>query len=297
MRRLAHRAQGLPVNAWRARTGKAFTLIELLVVIAIIALLIGLLLPSLKRSMELAKATACKSNIRQLGLALLQYRLENDGWLPQSPTVSTSSMSNGRRERPLREPWFGQLYPTYLTDAMALRCPKDPYGHRVNELEGRLQDPYAADFASYGMNSFILSGGEGLLMNLDRRPPQRPSDTILVADIGPDRNIPVRRSATPAATGPERNSSVLAWSDGFDAFARAQREPWVTTRHGDGIHMISLAMDVREVKTVDVLANPVVSYYSNCAAGQCTFCRHLDLQHYSFARDRLYWWTGPLPLQ
>jgi prepilin-type N-terminal cleavage/methylation domain-containing protein/prepilin-type processing-associated H-X9-DG protein len=57
----------------------AFTLIELLVVIAIIGILASLLLPSLARAKEAGKRTACIGNLRQIGLAEVLYRNDNDG--------------------------------------------------------------------------------------------------------------------------------------------------------------------------------------------------------------------------
>ena len=59
---------------------KGFTLIELLVVMVIIALLVGLLLPALARAKEEARKTQCRSNLRQIGLAIQMYANDNGGW-------------------------------------------------------------------------------------------------------------------------------------------------------------------------------------------------------------------------
>jgi prepilin-type N-terminal cleavage/methylation domain-containing protein len=58
-------------------TGRAFTLIELLVVIAIIGILAALLLPVFGRAKEAGRATACVSNLHQIGVALQVYVDDN----------------------------------------------------------------------------------------------------------------------------------------------------------------------------------------------------------------------------
>jgi prepilin-type N-terminal cleavage/methylation domain-containing protein/prepilin-type processing-associated H-X9-DG protein len=59
-----------------------FTLIELLVVISVIAVLMGVLLPSLGRAREAAKRSVCGNQLRQIGMAMKTYTSENDNRMP-----------------------------------------------------------------------------------------------------------------------------------------------------------------------------------------------------------------------
>ena len=63
---------------------KAFTLIELLVVIAIIAILAAILFPVFARARENARRSSCQSNMKQIGLAMIQYAQDYDETFPNS---------------------------------------------------------------------------------------------------------------------------------------------------------------------------------------------------------------------
>lgn len=266
------------------------TLIELLVVISMIAFLIALLIPSLKRSVKLASATICQHNLKQIGVSLLMYTNDNNGWLPVTKVAEASVAS----AEPQSSAWFAMLHPTYMNDSMLMRCPSDPFGSRLEYYRDRIEDPAAADAVSYGLNQFIMTAGGGYLADTERREPKRPNQTILAADLGPDDMRFETRVRT--VEGPGRNGSLMAWNGGWDPFSEQTNSTWLTRRHGHGIHMLAMDYSVHAVGSDAVLRSPVKRTYPNCKSGGCALC-NLRTPHYSFAKDQLFWWTGPIPAE
>lgn len=94
----------------------AFTLIELLVVIAIIAMLAAILFPVFGRARENARRSACQSNLKQIGLGMMQYTQDYDERLPRSESARDIST------------WVDNLQP-YIKSNQIFICPSDsnPY--------------------------------------------------------------------------------------------------------------------------------------------------------------------------
>lgn len=120
----------------RPRGRRAFTLVELLVVISIIALLISILLPSLRRAREQTKSTVCMSHLRSLGQGIAMYALDNnDALLPsRMPNLGDgvhwqSEIAGGLKYRPT----FLAVLGTYVgvpafDDPQAVQASVDRYG-------------------------------------------------------------------------------------------------------------------------------------------------------------------------
>ncbi|MFN3166936.1 MAG: prepilin-type N-terminal cleavage/methylation domain-containing protein [Phycisphaeraceae bacterium] len=109
---------------------RGFTLIELLVVVSIIALLIAILLPVLGRTMETAKDSVCKSNLRQLGIAQASYAADFNRypasweWIWNSGTGPDGQPFDDAHKDPTRHDATeaGTLFP-YTNNVELYLCP------------------------------------------------------------------------------------------------------------------------------------------------------------------------------
>ncbi len=109
------------------RTERGFTLIELLVVIAIIAILLAILMPAMRKIKEIARETACKSNLRNVGLAVAMYLDDNERKIPntQSANEFLWYQSDGITPRKAGSSgsYWGVFYIDYLKETKIFGCP------------------------------------------------------------------------------------------------------------------------------------------------------------------------------
>ena len=140
----------------------AFTLIELLVVIAIIAILAAILFPVFARARENARRSSCQSNLKQIGLGIMQYVQDYDETYPmnaQGTTVqSTDSSAFGF--------WMVNTHP-YVKSTQVYTCPS---GSRT--IVGTYITPSGplnfATLYGYGANEQIIVPSDGTPIKIAR---------------------------------------------------------------------------------------------------------------------------------
>ncbi len=122
---------------------RAFTLIELLVVISIIAILMGILLPSLNRARKQAQKIACQSNLRQMGIALQTYLPDFEYRLPPSSCHIDEPNDH----------WL-RVLTRYTKEQLLFHCPSDK-GKKFVNWDRPLGEQKEARYSSFAVNALL----------------------------------------------------------------------------------------------------------------------------------------------
>ena len=136
---------------------KAFTLIELLVVIAIIAILAAILFPVFAQAKLAAKASADLSNLKQQGLAIVQYNNDNDGTYTRGwyydlwATYPSNWPAEPARQNQYK--WMDAIQP-YVKNEQIFTSPTNAFGKQGEYIANtRLTQPTEQRWGTYALNT------------------------------------------------------------------------------------------------------------------------------------------------
>ena len=164
------------------RHSAGFTLVEILIVLVVILILAALLFPTFNRVREGARRSSCTSNLKQLGLAFLQYSQDHNNRLPVGKTPPPNEIGNG---------WAGAIFP-YVKAPQLFRCPSD------SGVDGTIGT------VSYAYNQAIPRGGGGVPTYTSTKRLMNPSRTVLLCEVSSDVVFDLRdinEDVSPTACG------------------------------------------------------------------------------------------------
>jgi prepilin-type N-terminal cleavage/methylation domain-containing protein/prepilin-type processing-associated H-X9-DG protein len=209
----------------KSRAKNGFTLIELLVVIAIIAILAAILFPVFARARENARRSSCASNLKQIGLGMLQYTQDYDEKLVaygysflNTPYLASNPATPNYK-------WMDAIYP-YVKSEQIFNCPSmasDAQNYRYAGPDGGTAVT-AGQYGSYGVNmayrqtagkrppSSSYEGTGTLVFQISLAEIEAPATTVQVADnsigvVGTGGSYPFMMYGDNAATEPRISSA------------------------------------------------------------------------------------------
>jgi prepilin-type N-terminal cleavage/methylation domain-containing protein/prepilin-type processing-associated H-X9-DG protein len=208
---------------------RGFTLIELLVVIAIIAILAAILFPVFAKAREKARQTSCLSNVKQIGLAMMQYAQDFDEVLPPRYTVTA----------------IGNIYVIHQT---AATCLLQPYVKNTQIFKCPSLNSTAT---AYGYNAYLIGGNVSLGQIVS------PADILMFVD-----------DQWGGVTAYYPTQGVANWGANFATPAGSAANWLVNTptgRHNDGVNIVFCDGHAKWMRPITLYNNasdyPYYKYY------------------------------------
>lgn len=220
---------------------QGFTLIELLVVVAIIAILASILFPVFARARANARRASCLSNLKQIGMGVMMYTQDNDGYFPLPSRHDTTTSDASRYDDDYLF-WPNFIYP-YVKNLQVLRCPSQVVNKSATSLEA----------GNYGANDLVIADpdifpkapfSDSILRN--------PAETYLIMDAGTyslDASKPTNPSGSRGYLPGTGDLGVPLWS-GIESI---YKDDFMSGRHFGGVNMAFTDGHVKWLKSQVVL--------------------------------------------